>query len=104
MAELPVEVKAATDALRNEGGVWDQQSQQMGTIAGRAEDLRYTRVQAGVFQVYIGGYNDAVDLIHTRCQEAVTRMTEVADSLRNNAAVYDKEELDGAHQIKNTLP
>jgi hypothetical protein len=101
---LPQSVKVATDALRTEAGVWDQQSAQMGTIAGQAEDLRFSRLQAGVFQIVVGAYNDVVEQVHSRCQEAVTRMKEIADTLQQVAAVYEKEEIDGAHLIKNTLP
>jgi hypothetical protein len=40
---LPPGVKVATDALRTEAGVWDQQSAQMGTVATTVDGLRFNR-------------------------------------------------------------
>ena len=99
--DLPQSVKVATDALRTEAGVWDQQSAQMGTIATRAEDLRFNRVEAGVFQLIVDPYGELVDQVHARCQEAVTRMKEIADTLRQVANTYDEEERNGAHRLRN---
>ena len=98
---LPPGVKVATDALRTEAGVWDQQSAQMGTVATTVDGLRFKRIQAGVFQLIVGPYGDVVEQIHGRCQEAVPRMKEIADTLRQVANTYEAEEISGAHRLRN---
>jgi|SRR5262245_26099183 len=98
---LPGGVKVATDALRTEAGVWDQQSTQMGAIVSKADGLKFNRVQAGVFHFVVDPYVQLVDQVHGRCQEGVQRMTEIANALRQVAATYEKEELDGTHRLKN---
>ena len=98
---LPAGVKVATDALRAEASVWDQQSRQMGTIASKADGLRFNRVQAGVFQLVVGPYVQLVDQVRGRCEEGGQRMTEIGNALRQVAATYEKEELDGTHRLKN---
>ena len=98
---LPAGVKVATDALRAEAGVWDDQSRQMGTIASKSDGLRFNRVQAGVFQLVVGPYLQLVDQVHGRCDEGAQRMTEIGNALRQVAATYEKEELDGTHRLRN---
>src|SRR5215475_4326048 len=57
---LPLGVKVATDALRTEAGVWDQQSGQMDAIATKVDGLRFNRLEAGVFQLVVGPYGELV--------------------------------------------
>jgi hypothetical protein len=98
---LPQSVKVATDALRTEAGVWGQQSTQLGTVAAKVDGLRFGRLEAGVFQLIVSPYEQLTDQVHSRCQEGVTRMTEIADTLRQVATTYDQEELDNTHRLKN---
>jgi hypothetical protein len=98
---LPTGVKVATDALRTEAGVWDQQSAQMGTLASTVDGLRFNRIQAGVFFPVVGAYGELVEQVHSRCLEAVPRMKEIADTLRQVGNTYDAEEINGAHRLRN---
>jgi len=98
---LPLGVKVATDALRTEAGVWDQQSGQMDAIATKVDGLRFNRLEAGVFQLVVGPYGELVDQVYGRTHEAGQRMKEIADTLRQVAKTYETEELDGSHRLKN---
>ena len=73
----------------------------MGTVATTVDGLRFNRIQAAVFQLIVGPYGDVVEQIHSRCQEAVPRMKEIADTLRQVANTYDAEEISGAHRLAN---
>ena len=97
---LPAGVKVATDALRTEAGVWDQQSAQLTAIASKVDGLRVNRLEAGVFQLVVGPYGEVVDQVHGRCQEGAQAMTGVADTLRQVANTYDEEERDGTHRLR----
>jgi uncharacterized protein YukE len=93
--------EVATDALRTEAGVWDQQSTQMGNIASKVDGVRFNNLEAGVFQLIVNPYGDVVTQVHDRCSEAVQRMKEIADTLRAVAKTYDEEERNGIHRMKN---
>src|SRR5262245_47135819 len=97
---IPAGVKVATDALRNEAGVWVQQGAQMAAIAAKVDDLRFKGVEAGVFLLIVDPYKEVVDQVHARTAEATPRMNEISDALRKVAATYEAEEISGAHQLK----
>jgi hypothetical protein len=97
----PQGFEVATDSLRTEAGVWDQESAQMGNLATTVDGVRFNRLEAGVFQLIVGPYGELVDQVHGRCQEAVQRMKEIGDTLRQVAKIYDDEERNGIHRLKN---
>lgn len=93
--------EVATASLRTEAGVWEQQSQQVGTIAASADGLRFTRLEAGVFQIIVTAYASVVDQVTNRAREGQQRMQEIADTLRRVADVYEDEERRGIHRLLN---
>ncbi|HET9138525.1 hypothetical protein [Actinophytocola sp.] len=101
MAPTKQELQVATDALRAEAGVWDGQSTTMGEVAAKAEGLRLSRIEAGIFQLIVGPYDAAADQVTNRCREGEQRMAEVADTLRQVADTYDAEEARNEHQLRN---
>ena len=94
-------MQAATNALRGEAKIWDDQSKTMGDIGPKVEDLRLNRIEAGLFQVIVTEYEKAVDLIVTRTGEGQQAMTNVASTLRTVADTYDQEEAAGVHRMKH---
>jgi hypothetical protein len=94
-------VQAATNALRDEAKVWDDQSKTIGGIGPKVEGLRLNRIEAGLFQVIVTEYERAIGLIATRTGEGRQAMTNVADTLRAVADTYDQEEAAGTHRMKN---
>ncbi len=97
----PQGVEVATESLRGEAGRWDQQSTQLRTIATRADGLRFTRIEAGIFQLIVTPYGEVVDHVTARCREGGQRMLEIADTLRQVARTYDDEERTGVHRLRN---
>jgi hypothetical protein len=97
----PQGFEVATDALRAEAGTWDQQSSYVDKIASKVDGLRFTRLEAGVFQLFVGPYDDVVEQVHSRCTEGVQRMKQIGDTLRQVAKIYDEEERNGIHRLKN---
>jgi hypothetical protein len=94
-------VSVATKALRDEATIWDTQSKTLGEIGPKVEDLRMTRVEAGLFQVIYGEYHKAIDLVKARTEEGVKETTEVANTLRTVADTYDREDAAGEHRMRN---
>ena len=95
------QLEVATSALRKEAGVWDSQGAVMQKIAEQATTLDMGRIEAGIFQVIVGTYQDVVRQITDRATEGSGRMKEVADALVAAANVYDQEEAGNLHRLKH---
>src|SRR6266540_512897 len=94
-------MQAATTALRDEAKVWDDQCKTMGDVRPKVEDLRLSRIEAGLFQVIVTEYEKAIDMLAIRTGEAQQAMTNVANTLRAVADTYDQEEAAGVHRMKH---
>jgi hypothetical protein len=88
----PQELRVVPASLRNVAAIWDQQSTAIGSIAPKAEGMRLDRLQAGVFQLIVGPYDEVVDQVAGRCAEGKQRMKEIADALRAAATAYTTTE------------
>ena len=95
------EVRVATDALRTEAGVWDDQSEQMSQIASKVQGMQLGRIEAGVFQLIVDPYNDVVTQVNSRSTEAVEAMTNIGNTLRQVATTYDEEDAAADHRNRN---
>lgn len=89
-----------TKELRDEAGVWDKQSGELGAIAGKIEELHFNRVEAGIFQLFITAYGKAAHEVAGRCHEGHQRTADIAQSLRDVAAAYEKAESEGVQLFK----
>lgn len=95
------QITVATTALRTEAGTWDELSIEIGKIPAKAEELRLTRIEAGLFQVIFDAYDDVVDQVIARTNEGKKQMTEIGSTLRSVADTYDSEEAAGEHRLRN---
>ncbi|AEV86665.1 hypothetical protein ACWT_5648 [Actinoplanes sp. SE50] len=97
----PDEVRVATDALRTESGTWNNQSDTTKALSAKTATLEFGRLEAGLFQMMVGPYNDVIHAVTARANEGVTAMKEIADTLHQAADTYEQEDRAGAHRIKN---
>jgi hypothetical protein len=95
------QVKVATEALRKEAGVWDTESGEMAKIGPKAEGLRLTRIEAGLFQVIFDTYGTVIDQVIARAGEGTTQMADVGKTLRSVADIYEQEEAAKVHKLTN---
>jgi len=95
------QVAVATNALRSEAGEWDTQSTAMGALSTKVAGMEFGRLEAGLFQMMVGPYNDVIHAVAARGKEGATAMTEIADTLRSVADTYDAEDKAAMHRIKN---
>ncbi len=95
------QITVATDALRTEAGIWDQQSTELDKIVSHANGLRLERIEAGIFQVVFDAYTSVVDQVTARSGEGRLRMADVANTLHQVADTYDDEEAANLHLVKN---
>jgi excreted virulence factor EspC (type VII ESX diderm) len=94
-------VSVATGALRTEATVWKAQSAKLDTLSAEVDAMEFGRVEAGLFQIMVGPYNEVVRAVAARCGEGAAAMTEIAGTLTQVADVYEAEDQAGAHRIKN---
>ena len=97
----PQEVAVATNALRNEAGEWNAQSATMSDLARRTAEMEFGRLEAGLFQLMVGPYNDVIQAVTARVGEGTVTMSEIASTLRSVADTYDAEDKASMHRIKN---
>jgi hypothetical protein len=95
------QVAVATNALRTEAGEWDTQSGAMAALGTKVAGMEFGRLEAGLFQLMVGPYNDVIQAVAARCEEGATAMTEIAATLRSVADTYDAEDKAVLHRIKN---
>ena len=95
------QVTVATDALRNEAREWVTQSTAMASLSTTIAGMEFGRLEAGLFQLMVGPYNDVITVAAARCAEGATAMTEIAGTLRSVADTYDAEDKAAEHRIRN---
>jgi hypothetical protein len=95
------QVTVATNALRTEAGEWDRQSGTLGQQGAKVAAMEFGRLEAGLFQMMVGPYNDVIHAVAARCREGATAMTEIAGTLRSVADTYDAEDKTAEHRVRN---
>ncbi|MET0415225.1 MAG: hypothetical protein ABW022_04285 [Actinoplanes sp.] len=95
------QVTVATNALRNEAGAWDTQGATLSRLGAKVAEMEFGRLEAGLFQLMVGPYNDVIQAVTARCREGADAMTEVAATLRDVADTYDAEDKTSEHRIRN---
>jgi Excreted virulence factor EspC, type VII ESX diderm len=97
----PDQVAVATAALRTEAKQWDEQSGAMAGLSATVAAMEFGRLEAGLFQLMVGPYNEVVHAVAARCAEASTAMTEIGGTLRSVADTYDAEDRAAEHRLRN---
>lgn len=95
------QVAVATDILRSEAGEWDRQSAAIATVAPLVAGMELGRVEAGLFQLIVGPYNEIIQHVTDRCRQGQAAMAEVATTLRQVADTYEEEDRNAEHRIRN---
>lgn len=95
------QIDVATETLRGEARIWDAQSAELGKILPKAQELRFNRVEAGLFQIIFDTYGQVIDQVTGRVTEGQQRTAEVGNTLRSVADTYDQEEARNEHALRN---
>ena len=103
MSDLPTpdEVTVATNVLRQEAGIWDEQSAKLSKMSTDVAAREFGRLEAGLFQIMVGPYNEIIDAVTARTREGATAMTDIGRTLRSVADTYDAEDKASEHRIRN---
>lgn len=87
------------ESLRQDGRIWDEQSRRLNQVVQQVNGLAMDRLQAGIFQVFVNAYHDAVTEILARATEGSASMRSVADTLTDVANQYQRGEADNASRF-----
>lgn len=98
----PDQLRYATDELRGEAKIWDDQGVAMGQIAAAAEGLDLTRLEAGIFQLIVSPYNSVVQQVTARCREGQQAMSDIAETLVLVARDVEATDAEGAASFSGT--
>lgn len=94
--------EVATESLRTVAAKWEEQGTQMGTIVPIVQGVRFNGVEAGDYGHYfLPSYLAFTDMVIARCQEAQQEMRAIGGALRTIAQIYEQEEHQHIHSMKN---
>ena len=94
-------IAVATDALRHEGGRWEQGSGHLRRVSQMVDGMRLSRLEAGLFNPLLDAYHEVINVVSGRCLEGAERTAEVSGALRRVADIYDDEERRNLHSLMN---
>ncbi|MFD3506318.1 hypothetical protein [Nocardia sp. NPDC058666] len=95
------EIKVATNDLRAEATVWTQGSETLTGLASKIEELKFNRVEAGLFQALVTTHSELVEDAAKRCTEGAPAFANTGTTLKFVADKYDEEDQVYADQLKN---
>jgi uncharacterized protein YukE len=98
---MMAELQAAVGIMRTEANTWDAQSDEMATARGKVDAMELGYLEAGVFMPLVHSYNDLVHDLRSRCDEGVTALRAVGQTLRDVANTYEKTDEQNARKLKN---
>ena len=94
--------EVATESLRTVATKWEEQGVQMGSIVPIVEGVRFNGVEAGDYTHYfLPSYLAFTDMVLARCKEAQLEMQTIGSALRKIAYIYEQEEHQNIHSMKN---
>ena len=95
------QVTVATSALRNEATEWETQGERLGEQGAKAAEMEFGRLEAGLFQLMVGPYNDVIQAVSARCREGAAAMADIAGTLNDVADTYDAEDRAAEHRLRD---
>ena len=95
------EVTVATGILRKEASVWDDQSAKLSALSTKVASMEFGRLEAGLFQLMVGPYNEVINAVAARTREGANTMTGIGATLISVADTYDAEDKANEHRIRN---
>ncbi len=97
------EMRIASGALKKEATKWDNEAPTLSSISATLAALGVTRVEAGLFQIMFGPYEQCRNTVEDRAKEGATEFATMADTLTSLSKTYhdlDAERADSIAQLK----
>jgi hypothetical protein len=81
--------------------VWDEQSAKLSALSTKVSAMEFGRLEAGLFQLMVGPYNDVIQAVAARTREGTAAMASIGQTLVSVANTYDTEDKASEHRIRN---
>lgn len=81
----PGELKFIATSLQQAAGIWDQEAAAVESASARVSAMGLGRVEAGVFQIIVGPYDEVVAQVSARFEEGSRNMRGIASALELSA-------------------
>ncbi|MFR9752657.1 hypothetical protein ACL02S_16695 [Nocardia sp. 004] len=94
------QIHAALAQLRATANFWEQAADFLDTACKLTEEVKFTRLEAGIFAPAFDKYEPAPGYVGDRAREGVNACREIADTLRHVANVYEEEDRRGEHALR----
>lgn len=97
------EMRIASGALAKEARKWDDEAPNLTSIATTLAGLELSRVEAGLFQIMFGPYEQCRSTVEDRAREGAKEFTTMADTLTELSKAYkdlDNERAESFAQMK----
>jgi hypothetical protein len=94
------QIVAALDQMRVAAADWDDAATFLDEAARLTEEVKFTRLEAGVFQLAYDKYSPSPGYAGDRAKEGATACREIGSTLRTVANTYEEEDLSGAHALR----
>jgi hypothetical protein len=79
------ELTFVATSLQQAAGIWDQEAAAVGSASARVGAMSLGRVEAGVFQIIVGPYDEVVAQVSARFEEGSRNMRGIASALELSA-------------------
>jgi hypothetical protein len=90
---------ASLEHMRAAAAAWDVAGNHLRVASGMADGLKFSRVEAGIFQVAWERYTEAAAYIGERLNEGSAEAASIGTVLRESADTYEREDGAGAHAL-----
>src|SRR5215469_5836332 len=75
------ELKFIASSLQQTAGIWDHEAAAAQSAAARVGGMSLSRLEAGVFQIIVGPYDEVVTQVSARFEEGSRNMRGIASAL-----------------------
>ena len=94
-------IVVAVETLRKAAKSWDDVHEHLNSAGKKADEQQMSRLQAGIFQIFWNGYQQAATYTRDRLNEGATEATKIGGVMRANADTYEAEERENEHALRN---
>lgn len=100
MAPSKKQLNVSIERMKTASTGWSATSHDLTQAGDKIAELKFSKLEAGIFQHAYQAYIDAASYVQDRMREGASETTNVSSTLKVNADTYQREEESNTHAIK----
>ncbi|KRQ26892.1 MULTISPECIES: hypothetical protein [Mycobacteroides] len=100
MAPSKKQLNVSIERMKTASNAWHAASEDLTKGSEKIADLKFSKLEAGIFQNAYQAYIDAASYVQDRMKEGASEAGNVSSTLQENAETYQREEDSNTHAIK----